>query len=159
MTQHKHDQGDHPKHDDSRGIQRRSLLQGGALALLLGRADIAWGASIVAVRVWPAAAYTRVTIESDTALKTVPIFVANPPRLAVDIEGIELNPALKELVGKVRSDDPYITGVRVGDAVASAAASTNGIRLSHILCVGSTAATTARTSPSTSPRVCGRRCL
>lgn len=96
------------------GINRRNLLQGGSLALLLGSADIVWGASIVAVRVWPAAAYTRVTIESDTALKTVPIFVANPPRLAVDIEGIELNPALKELVGKVRSDDPYITGVRVG---------------------------------------------
>jgi N-acetylmuramoyl-L-alanine amidase len=96
------------------GIDRRRLLQGGSLALLLGGADIAWGASIVAVRVWPAAAYTRVTIESDTALKTVPIFVANPPRLAVDIEGIELNPALKELVGKVRADDPYITGVRVG---------------------------------------------
>jgi N-acetylmuramoyl-L-alanine amidase len=96
------------------GINRRSLIQGGSLALLLGSADIAWGANIVAVRVWPAAAYTRVTIESDTALKTVPIFVANPPRLAVDIEGIELNPALKELVGKVRSDDPFITGVRVG---------------------------------------------
>ena len=107
MTQHHDDAGHH-------GINRRSLLQGGTLALLLGSADIAWGANIVAVRVWPAAAYTRVTIESDTALKTVPIFVANPPRLAVDIEGIELNPALKELVGKVRSDDPYITGVRVG---------------------------------------------
>ena len=111
MTQHHGDQG-YP--NDHHGIQRRSLLQGGTLALLLGSADIAWGASIVAVRVWPAAAYTRVTIESDTALKTVPIFVANPPRLAVDIEGIDLNPALKELVGKVRSDDPYITGVRVG---------------------------------------------
>ena len=96
------------------GISRRSLLQGGSLALFLGRADIAWGASILAVRVWPAAAYTRVTIESDTALKTIPIFLANPPRLAVDIEGVELNPALKELVGKVRSDDPFITGVRVG---------------------------------------------
>ncbi len=96
------------------GLNRRSLLQGSSLALLLGSADIAWGANIVAVRVWPATAYTRVTIESDTALKTVPIFVANPPRLAVDIEGIELNPALKELVGKVRSDDPFITGVRVG---------------------------------------------
>jgi N-acetylmuramoyl-L-alanine amidase len=107
MTQRDGNQGHH-------GLNRRSLLQGGTLALLLGSADIAWGASIVAVRVWPAAAYTRVTIESDTALKTVPIFVANPPRLAVDIEGIELNPALKELVGKVRSDDPYITGVRVG---------------------------------------------
>jgi N-acetylmuramoyl-L-alanine amidase len=107
MTQHNDPQ-------ETLGIKRRSLLQGGSLALLLGSADIAWGASIVAVRVWPAAAYTRVTIESDTALKTIPIFVANPPRLAVDIEGIELNPALKELVGKVRSDDPYITGVRVG---------------------------------------------
>jgi N-acetylmuramoyl-L-alanine amidase len=96
------------------GISRRGLIQGGSLALLLGSADIAWGASILAVRVWPAAAYTRVTIESDTALKTIPIFVANPPRLAVDIEGVELNPALKELVGKVRSDDPFITGVRVG---------------------------------------------
>ena len=104
----------HNRHQGHQGIQRRHLLQGGSLALLLGNADIAWGASIVAVRVWPAAAYTRVTIESDTALKTVPIFVANPPRLAVDIEGIDLNPALKELVGKVRSDDPYITGVRVG---------------------------------------------
>ena len=95
-------------------LNRRTLLQSGSLALLLGQADIAWGATIVAVRVWPAADYTRVTIESDTALKTVPLFVANPPRLAVDIEGIELNPALRELVGKVRSDDPYITGVRVG---------------------------------------------
>lgn len=101
------------RHSDH-GIKRRSLLQGGTLALLLGGADIAYGATIVAVRVWPAADYTRVTIESDTALKTTPLFVANPPRLAVDIDGIELNPALRELVGKVRSDDPYITGVRVG---------------------------------------------
>ncbi len=95
-------------------MKRRTWLQTSALSLLLGQADIAWGATIVAVRVWPAADYTRVTIESDTALKTVPLFVANPPRLAVDIEGIELNPALRELVVKVRSDDPYITGVRVG---------------------------------------------
>jgi N-acetylmuramoyl-L-alanine amidase len=95
-------------------LNRRTLLKGGTLALLLGSADIALGATIVAVRVWPAVDYTRVTIESDTALKTTPLFVANPPRLAVDIDGIELNPALRELVGKVRSDDPYITGVRVG---------------------------------------------
>jgi N-acetylmuramoyl-L-alanine amidase len=37
-----------------------------------------------------------------------------PPRLAVDIEGITLNPALKELVAKVRADDPNIAGIRVG---------------------------------------------
>ena len=86
---------------------------------MLGGADIAWGATILAVRVWPASDYTRVTIESDAALTTTPLFIANPPRLAVDIEGIELNPALKELVGKVRSDDPFITGVRVGQYTAN----------------------------------------
>jgi N-acetylmuramoyl-L-alanine amidase len=94
--------------------QRRQLLQASGVVLLLGRAQLAWGASILAVRVWPAAEYTRVTIESDTLLKVQHTFVANPPRLAVDIEGIELNAALRELVGKVRNDDPFITGVRIG---------------------------------------------
>ena len=32
----------------------------------------------------------------------------------VDIDGLELSPALRELVGKVQRDDPYIAGVRVG---------------------------------------------
>jgi len=95
-------------------MDRRLLLQTGSLVLLLGRAQLARGATILAVRVWPANDYTRVTIESDTALVTKYTFVAQPPRLAVDIEGIELNTALRELVGKVLSDDPYITGVRVG---------------------------------------------
>ena len=38
----------------------------------------------------------------------------NPPRLVVDIDQLELSPTLRELVGKVRPDDPYIAGVRVG---------------------------------------------
>jgi N-acetylmuramoyl-L-alanine amidase len=82
--------------------------------LLLTAADIARGASIVAVRVWPANDYTRVTIESDTLLTTKQVFITDPPRLALDLEGIDLNPALKELVAKVKSDDPFISGVRVG---------------------------------------------
>ena len=95
-------------------MRRRRVLQTGALALLLGEADIARGATIVAVRVWPAPDYSRVTIESDGVLKVRQSFVANPPRLAVDIEGIDLNPALRELVAKVRADDPTIEGIRVG---------------------------------------------
>lgn len=95
-------------------MKRRHVLKAGSLVLSLGLHELAHGAAILAVRVWPAKDYTRVTIESDNALSTQTQFVANPPRLAVDIEGIELNPALRELVGKVRSDDPYITGVRVG---------------------------------------------
>jgi N-acetylmuramoyl-L-alanine amidase len=90
------------------------LLQAGTLVLLLGRAHIAHGATILAVRIWPAPDYSRVTIESDGQLTTRQIFVASPPRLAVDIEGIDLNPALRELVAKVKADDPYITGIRAG---------------------------------------------
>jgi N-acetylmuramoyl-L-alanine amidase len=37
-----------------------------------------------------------------------------PLRLVVDIEGIDLTPALKELVGRVDANDPYIALVRVG---------------------------------------------
>ena len=95
-------------------MNRRDVLHSGSLVLLLGTAQIARGAGIVAVRIWPAPDYSRVTIESDAALKARQTFVANPPRLAVDIEGIELNPALRELVAKVRADDPTIAGIRVG---------------------------------------------
>jgi N-acetylmuramoyl-L-alanine amidase len=94
--------------------RRRTLLQAGALALLLGRQHIAHGAGIVAVRIWPAEDYTRVTIESDAALKATHRMVGSPPRLAVDIDGLELDPALRELVAKVRADDPNIAGIRVG---------------------------------------------
>ena len=96
------------------GNRRQALRQMGALALGLGAADIAWGASIVAVRVWPAQEYTRVTIESDQALVARQFMTDNPPRLVVDIDNLELSSALRELVGKVRSDDPFIAGVRVG---------------------------------------------
>ncbi|MDD5028892.1 MAG: N-acetylmuramoyl-L-alanine amidase [Rhodoferax sp.] len=95
-------------------MNRRELVQGGALVLLLGAGQLARGASIVAVRVWPAADYSRVTIESDTLLSFTQRFVADPPRLALDVQGIQLNPALKELVAKVVPGDPTIRGVRVG---------------------------------------------
>ncbi|SDM19612.1 N-acetylmuramoyl-L-alanine amidase [Oryzisolibacter propanilivorax] len=93
---------------------RRAVLRAGSIVLLLGAQQIARGASIVAVRVWPAQDYSRVTIESDRKLVARQFFVATPPRLAVDIEGIELDPSLRELVAKVQPDDPNIAGIRVG---------------------------------------------
>ena len=39
--------------------------------------------------------------------------MTDPPRLAVDIDGLELSAELRELVAKVRSDDPFISGIRV----------------------------------------------
>jgi len=99
----------------SGGVSRRNALRAmGATVLVLGAREIAFGASIVAVRVWPADDYTRVTIESDAALSARHFIAENPARLVIDVEGLELNAGLRELVGKVHSDDPYIGGVRVG---------------------------------------------
>ncbi len=95
-------------------MKRRDVLAAGSLVLLLGRAEIAHGASIVAVRVWPADEYTRITIESDGALSERHFLARGPDRLVIDIDGLELSPALREIVGKVQSDDPFIAGVRVG---------------------------------------------
>lgn len=93
---------------------RRRLLQAGTLAFLLGRQQIAFGASVVAVRVWPAPDYSRVTLESDKPLKTTQTFIPNPPRLAVDIQGMQLTNTLKELAVKVQPDDPNIASIRIG---------------------------------------------
>jgi N-acetylmuramoyl-L-alanine amidase len=93
---------------------RRQALRAGSLVLLLEAPLLAYGASIVAVRVWPASDYTRVTIESDAALAARHTLVETPERLVIDIDGLELSAQLKELLGKVRPDDPYIAAVRVG---------------------------------------------
>ncbi len=94
--------------------RRQALQQLGSTVLLLSAPMLAHGATIVAVRVWPARDYTRVTIESDQKLNVTHLLIDSPHRLVVDINGLELNPALRELVGKVRADDPFISGVRAG---------------------------------------------
>ena len=71
-------------------------------------------AGIVGVRVWPAKDYSRVTIESDLALKATHFVVDDPDRLVVDVEGLQLDTALRNLVAKVQTNDPYIKQVRVG---------------------------------------------
>jgi N-acetylmuramoyl-L-alanine amidase len=98
-------------------LKRRELLkriaQTSAL-IFLGPSQIAWGAKLVAVRIWPAEDYTRVTLESDQVLKVSHQLLTNPYRLVVDVEGLELNNTIKELVAKVNSNDPYIAQVRAG---------------------------------------------
>ncbi len=101
-------------------MKRRTALkvigQGSTLLplLLLGPAQLAWGAKLLAVRVWPAEDYTRITLESDQPLKLSHQLLSKPDRLVVDVEGLELTPTIKELVAKVKTDDPYIAQVRVG---------------------------------------------
>lgn len=97
--------------------KRRTVLKAGGTLLLSVVAPLtpltAAAAQIMAVRVWPADEYTRITLENDGDLKATHLMLANPPRLVVDIEGLALNETLKSLVAKVESNDPYIAQVRV----------------------------------------------
>ncbi|GAB4399327.1 MAG: N-acetylmuramoyl-L-alanine amidase [Rhodoferax sp.] len=93
-------------------MRRRAVLN--TVLALAGLPRWAWATSIVAVRIWPAQDYSRVTIESDTRLVFTQNFVPDPPRLAVDLQGLTLNAALRELVSKVVPSDPNIAGIRVG---------------------------------------------
>ena len=95
---------------------RRRALKAGAGALAAWALDIrlARAGGILAVRVWPAREYTRVTLELEAPLRHSHVLVADPPRLVVDLEGLVLDDELRELVRRVRPDDPYIAQVRIG---------------------------------------------
>lgn len=106
------------KHPQKPNLARRNHLKTSAkllgFVLLLGEVDIAWGAKILGVRIWPSEDYTRVTLESDTPLPITQQILTNPDRLVVDVQGLELNPTLKDLVAKVKPNDPYVSQIRVG---------------------------------------------
>lgn len=102
----------------SQRLIRRRLLQAGGAAMALLVTPLAKAAmgrpGILAVRVWPATDYTRVTLEHDGELKYSFFTVKNPERLVVDIEGVEFNGVLEGLANKVGPDDPYIKLLRAG---------------------------------------------
>lgn len=99
-------------------FNRRRLISaaGGTLLLSLAPWQIASGAKLVNVRMWPAEEYTRVTIETDEPLKFKHFFVrsASPLRLVIDIEGLALTERVKRLIADVKPDDPYISAMRIG---------------------------------------------
>ncbi|MDD2883846.1 MAG: N-acetylmuramoyl-L-alanine amidase [Dechloromonas sp.] len=104
--------------DTHLNLGRRQLFRGAGAALVLSLKPLTAAAaalpSVLAVRIWPAAEYTRVTLEHDAPLKFNHFMVENPDRLVVDIEGVEFNSVLDSLARKVATDDPYIKLVRAG---------------------------------------------
>jgi N-acetylmuramoyl-L-alanine amidase len=55
-----------------------------------------------------------VTIESDQPLQNTQQLLQGPDRLVVDLNGLDLDQALKDLVSKIAPNDPQIQSVRVG---------------------------------------------
>ncbi|MFA8392887.1 N-acetylmuramoyl-L-alanine amidase [Burkholderia ubonensis] len=96
--------------------RRRQILCAGASTLVLGLAvpRLAHATSVLGVRVWPARDYTRVTIESDQPLQNTQQLLQGPDRLVVDLNGLDLDQALRDLVSKIAPNDPQIHSVRVG---------------------------------------------
>jgi len=90
---------------------------GASLILLVSpvsRATIDRLQRLIAVRIWPAADYTRVTIEYKAPLKFTHFTIKDPHRLVVDLEGVEFNEILSNLSAKVQPDDPNIQNLRAG---------------------------------------------
>lgn len=96
--------------------RRRQVLRAGASTLVLALAGpkLAHASSVLGVRVWPARDYTRVTIESDQPLQNANQLLQGPDRLVVDLSGIDLDQALRDLVSKIAPNDPQIQSVRIG---------------------------------------------
>ena len=99
-------------------LNRRRLIAcaGGTLVFALAPWEIAHGAKMVAVRMWPAEEYTRVTIETDIPLKFKHFFVrsSTPIRFVIDIEGLTLTETLRQQIAAVKPEDPYIEAMRIG---------------------------------------------
>ena len=98
--------------------RRREVLKFAAASLTLLVSRVGAGAtaagSILAVRVWPARDYTRVTLEHDQPIRYSHLLVKDPERLVVDLEGVELNSVLQMLPSKILDSDPYIKLIRAG---------------------------------------------
>ncbi|POE10965.1 N-acetylmuramoyl-L-alanine amidase [Pectobacterium odoriferum] len=98
-------------------LTRRRLLQTAAATWLLSVSGVGIAATtqVVAVRVWPSSAYTRVTLESNHPLKYKQFSLSHPERIVVDIENVHLNSVLKEIASQFTSDnDPLIKEARIG---------------------------------------------
>ena len=85
------------------------------LLLLFATPSFAQSAlTITAARVWPAAEYTRITLESKQPIVFKHFTMDKPERVVLDLENVELTRVLSQLSAKVGANDPYIKAVRVG---------------------------------------------
>lgn len=103
------------------GFTRRDILRFATASLTLLVTPLAMAGAaptLLAVRVWPASIYTRVTLEYSASLgqplKFTHLLLKDPDRLVVDIEGVEFNSVLASLPGKILESDPQIRLIRAG---------------------------------------------
>ncbi|GHD74401.1 N-acetylmuramoyl-L-alanine amidase [Vogesella fluminis] len=82
--------------------------------LSVSRIGFASSSQIVAVRVWPSSTYTRVTIEASETIRYKHFSLADPNRLVIDLEGVQLTGILQDINKQIQSADPFIQTARAG---------------------------------------------
>jgi N-acetylmuramoyl-L-alanine amidase len=70
-------------------------------------------ATIASARLWPAQEYTRLIIESSSAVAHQMLPMKNPERLVLDLEDVELTSEIAQLGQRLQPSDPYIKAIRV----------------------------------------------
>ena len=111
-------------------ITRRHFLSNSALLLSFSFLPLSGvrASQIVAVRMWPAEEYTRLTIEHDQPIRFRYFVIRNqkPMQMAVDVQGILLTDHLIKMVEAIKPEDPYISKIKVAQNTA------NTIRISVV---------------------------
>ena len=63
-------------------------------------------AQLTAARVWPAPDYTRITLEAPTAIGYRLTTLHDPARIVLELDDVDLNPALESLPARIAAGDP-----------------------------------------------------
>lgn len=98
-------------------FSRRDFLRSAGAGLTLLVTPYSYARSLptlIGVRVWPAADYTRITLEHSATLKYTHLLLKDPERLVLDLEGVEFNSVLQGLPQKILDNDPQIKLIRAG---------------------------------------------
>jgi N-acetylmuramoyl-L-alanine amidase len=96
-------------------MNRREALQLLSALVVSGAATLAYaGPRVLAVRAWPAKAYTRVTIESDQELRFLLNTLANPDRAVVDLNDVKADQAFQQALEALKTGTGIVSRARIG---------------------------------------------
>ena len=94
-------------------IERRRVCQWLLLPAVPWWIAAANAATVASARLWPAQEYTRLILESSTAVSHQMQPMKNPERLVLDLEDVELSSEIAQLGQRLQPSDPYIQAIRV----------------------------------------------
>jgi N-acetylmuramoyl-L-alanine amidase len=94
-------------------IERRRVCQWLLLPAVPSWVAAANAATVASARLWPAQEYTRLILESSSAVSHQMQPMKNPERLVLDLEDVELSSEIAQLGQRLQPSDPYIQAIRV----------------------------------------------